>query len=243
MALFVLLAAMVILAGCASHDAIVKKDAKELYDNGMAAYIDLRYDEAEKDFRALMEDHPLSPYSVDAQLLLGDIAYAGEKYDEASAYYTNFVAFHPTHPRAAYAQFQKGMSHFRDVLSVDRDQAATKKSLFAFEDLVKNYPGSQYHEKAVGLISFLKKRLAEKELYVAHFYFNSKNYKGALMRFSIVLKDYPDSGLSDETLYYIGETYSRLGEEKLAQDAYATLLANYPESPYVKDAKDRLKGS
>lgn len=230
--------------GCASNSEIVaKRDPKELYDTAMTAYMKENYEEAEKTFRTLMEDHPLSPYSVEAQLLLGDVCYASEKYDDASSYYTNFVALHPTHPKAPYALFQKGMSHFRDILTIDRDQTSTRKALFAFEDLAAGYPGSSYDVKAKELISFLKKRLAEREFYVGRFYYKGKNYKAALVRFRDILKNYPDSGLADMTLYYIGESYRRLGEKKLADEAYSSILDNFPASPYAGDARDRLRGS
>jgi outer membrane protein assembly factor BamD len=231
--------------GCSSVDKQirVKRDPRELYDTAMQAYIERKYEEAEESFKTLMEDYPLSPFALEAQLMMADVSYAQEKYDEASSYYTNFVALHPTHTRASYALFQKGMSYFKDVLSYDRDQTSTRKALFAFEDLVAAYPGSTYREKAVELIGFLRRRLARRELYIARFYFKGKNYKGALSRFRDVLKEYPEAGLTDETLYYIGETYKRLGEDQLARDAFTTLVTEFPDSPFVKSARSRLEDS
>ncbi len=233
-----------ILVGCAgTKDIKGSRDPKELYDHAMTAYFEQKYDEAETGFKAIMEEFPLSPYSVEAQLILGDVSYAAERYEDASSYYTNFVALHPTHQKSSYALFQKGMSHFRDVLTIDRDQTATRKALFAFEDLVSSYPGSAYQAKAKELIGFLKKRLAEREFYVARFYFKDKNYKGALARFRDILKNYPETGFNDSALYYIGESYERLGEKNLAKDAFSTLISNFPDSPYLSDAKGRLKES
>ncbi len=240
--IFVLLAALLVLSGCAStNDAVDTRPAKVIYESAMDSYLHDKQTDAEKGFRTLMEEYPLSPYAVDAQLMLGDVCFAADKFDEAGSYYTNFVAMHPQHPRASYALFQKGMSYFKDVLTVDRDQTATRKSLFAFEDLAANYPDSAYRGRAKELIAFLRKRLAEREFYVARFYFKSKNYKGALGRFRDILKNYGDAGLSEETLFYIGESYMKLGEGALAKDAFTTLITNFPDSQFVKDAKSRLK--
>ncbi len=218
-----------------------QRDPKELYDRGVKAYLEQKYEEAEKNFKALIENHPLSPYSLEAELMLGDICYTTDKYDDASSYYTNFVALHPTHPRAPYALFQKGMSHFKDVLSVDRDQTATRKALFVFQDLVSAYPDSPYRDRAKELIGFLRRRLAEREFYVADFYFKSKNYKGALSRFRDILKNYPEVGLADKTLYYIGISYAKLGEKGLARDTFSDLISKFPDSPFVKDARGQLQ--
>ncbi|MBI1911838.1 MAG: outer membrane protein assembly factor BamD [Deltaproteobacteria bacterium] len=234
---------LLVFAGCGSVEVVGTRDPKELYDTAMTAYYREKFEESEKIFKTLMEEYPLSPYSVEAQLMLGDACYAQEKYDESSSYYTNFVALHPTHQKAAYAMFQKGMSHFRDVLTIDRDQTATKKALFAFQDLVSTYPDSPYFEKSKEFITFLKKRLAEREFYIAYFYYKDKNYKGALSRLRDILKEYPEAGLADKTLFYIGESYSRLGEKRLADDAFTNIITNFPESPFAKNAKSRLKQS
>lgn len=232
------------ISGCAATQELQgARDPKELYDKGTLAYQGQRYEEAETAFKTLLNEHPLSRYSVEAQISLADVYYVQEKYEDAVSYYTNFAALHPTHPKAAYSMFQKGMCHFKEVLSIDRDQSATRKALFAFEDLRLAYPGSSYTTKAIELTGFLKKRLAEREFYVARFYYKNKNYKGALSRFRDLLKNYPEAGFTDTALYYIGESYMKLGEKKLADDAFSTIISNFPESPYVKGAIDRLKES
>lgn len=237
-----LILASVSIIGCSAANQEIQglRDPRESYDKAMAAYLGERYEEAEKEFRGLMDDHPLSPYAVEAELMLGDVCYATEKYDDASSYYTNFIALHPTHPRASYALFQKGMSHFKDILSLDRDQTSTRKALFAFEDLLAAYPASSYTGKAKELSGFLRRRLADREFYVGSFYFKGKNYKGALARFRDILKDYPEVGITDAALFYIGESYAKLGETVLAKEAYTAILNTYPDSPYAGDARSRL---
>lgn len=233
------------LGGCASTDETLAavRDPKELYDMAMTAYLDDKFADSEKAFKIIMQEHPLSPYATEAQIMLGDVCYALEHYDDAASYYTSFAAMHPTHQRAAYAVFQKGMTHFKTILTVDRDQTSTKKALFAFQDLSAGYPSSLYTPRAQELIVFLNRRLAERELYIAEFYFNNNKYKGALSRLRDILKTYPDSGLSDKTLYMIGESYGKLGEDAKAREAFNSLIANYPSSPLAANAKDRLKES
>lgn len=227
--------------GCATPPEVYTRNPAELYNAGLQAYLGGRFEEAGSTFRKLLDDHPMSAYSVDAELLLGDVSYAMESYEDAGAYYANFIALRPAHPKAPYALFQKGMSHMKEVLALDRDQTSTRKALFAFEDLLTAYPGSPYAERSGELIAFLRGRLAEREFYIANYYFKRKNYKGSLGRLRDILAEYPDAGLTDRALYYIGESYSRLGEKELAEDAFSTLLKNYPESPYAEDARDRMR--
>jgi outer membrane protein assembly factor BamD len=239
-----ILLALFMLPACASTNQAKGASAgvEELYSKAMTSYQDGSYRDAEAYFKGIMEDHPLSPYSVEAQLMLGDIYYAQERYEDAGSYYTTFVTLHPTHHKAPYALFQKGMSYFKELLSLDRDQTTTKKALFTFEDFIKTYPESPYIEKAEELVLFFKRRLAESEFYVGKFYYNDKNYKGAISRFAVIVKNYPDVGLTDKALYYIGECYSGLGEEERARDVFTTLVTEFPESPFASIASDRLMG-
>ncbi len=234
-----------IFAGCgARKNAAVNTNlsAEKLFTRGIKAYQTVLYDEAEKLFKALIEDHPLSDFTVSAQLMLADIYYTREQYEDAASSYASFVRLHPGHKKASYALFQKGMSHFNLMLSVDRDQTSTKKALFDFQDLQVSYQESPYMKKSGEMIVFLRKRLAEREFYIGSFYFKDKNYKGALARFAVILADYPDCDLIDKTLFFIARSYDLLGEEELAKETYQTLVTRYPDSPYCKGLDDEIKG-
>ncbi|MBE9529069.1 MAG: outer membrane protein assembly factor BamD [Proteobacteria bacterium] len=228
--------------GCSSTKHLEKqRTAKELFDNALEAQIGERLLDAEAEYKKLMEEYPFSPFAVKAQLKIADLYFSREENDSAAAYYTNFVALHPSHPDAAYALFQKGMSLFKSVLGVDRDQTSTRKALFAFEDLRRDYKGSAYDEKAIELMAFLRRRLADRELYVAHFYFKNKKYKGALVRFGDILKLYPEVGLNPETLFYVGESYRKLGETASARETYRSLVDEYSDNAFAARARKALK--
>jgi len=236
-----LAAIFVLLAGCASVKIDATRNPSELYQIATEMYLEHHFDQSEEALKVLMENYPLSPYAVEAQLLIADLCYMSERYEEAASYYTNFAAIHPSHPRGDYAFFQKGMSNFKEVLTLDRDQTATRKALFAFEDLLAEYPRSQYIGRAKGLITFLRSRLASRELYIGKYYFKNKNYVAALARFRDLLSAYPDSDSASEALYYIGESYLKLGEDTLATEAFNTLITNYPKSPFVDGARSKLE--
>lgn len=237
----VILIFLLALASCTGAKGAAENSAASLYSDGLRSYQKGRYVTAVEKLKTVMEEYPLSEEAVNAELALADTYYDSEEYEDAIVYYTDFVSLHPSHPNAPYAKFQKGMSYVRQISTIDRDQTPTKKALFAFQDLISMYPSGPYTEKAKEMLSFLKRRLAERELYIANFYFKSKNYRGALGRYAEILKEYPDVGLTDKTLYYIGETYIQLGEKDLARDVFSDLVASYPDSPFAKDAKGKLK--
>lgn len=234
-----------LISGCAStKDEISKNsDPALLYAEGETLYHNGDYTEAIDKFKKVMEDYPLSPFAVDAELALADTYYGSSQYSDAASYYASFLSLHPGHQKAAYAMFQKGMSYLREVSTVDRDQTAAQKALLAFSDTISMYPSSVYVDKAKEMAIFLKRHLAEREFYIGNFYFKDKKYKGALARFAEILKKYPDAGISDKALYYIGKSYIGLGEKDLARETFSTLIASFPDSSFALEAKSWLSDS
>jgi outer membrane protein assembly factor BamD len=239
-----LMALSLLATGCATtgeNGEGLTGTAYELYSEAVIDYQDADYIDAEAKLKTVLDNYPLSPQAREAQLLLGDLYYAREKYDDAVSYYTTFAGFYPSHPRAPYAMFQKGMSHFKGILTIDRDQTTTRKAIFSFRDLIAAYPESDYAERAGEMLEFLALRLAENEFYVAVFYEKNKNYESAIKRFGFILRDYPEAGISDKVLFHIAVSYLELGEETLARDTFETLVREYPESPFTEELKDRYQ--
>jgi len=110
--------------------------------------------------------------------------------------------------------YQLGMCHFNQIGSIDRDQTETIKAKKEFEKLVARYPNSKFALLAEQNILACRKKLAEKEFYVAQFYFKMKKYKAALGRFEEIAKNYAGAGLDYKVEYFIGETKKRLAEEQ-----------------------------
>src|SRR3989338_6651069 len=80
---------LTILSGCAStKDKLAKdNDPALLYAEGVALYHDGNYNGAIDKFKKVMEDYPLSPLTVDAELLLADAYYDSVHYNDAASYY------------------------------------------------------------------------------------------------------------------------------------------------------------
>ena len=80
--------------------------------------------------------------------------------------------------------------------------------------------------------------LAKSEFVVAWFYQKSrKAYRAAIPRYENILKNYPDFEQTDETLLRLGQCLAYSGRAAEAAPILARLLDEYPDSPFVKDAR------
>jgi len=166
-----------------------------LYNNALTLYGKKKFERAADAFRKFKEEFPLSDLTPLVELRLADCLFYDKKYAEAFIQYEEFKKLHPIHAEIPYATYQMAMCHFKQITTIDRDQAETAKASELFRFVVENYPQSKYAEAAKGRIQYCQRQMADHEFYIGNFYFKQKNYRAALSRFEGILTKYPDSGL------------------------------------------------
>jgi len=233
--------ALSFLFGCGGKGKDVKKiegDPEILYKQGLTRFNKRDYPEALKKFEELKSSFPDSPpYTLLAELKVGDCHFLQKEYVEAIAAYEEFKKTHPSHEEIPYVQFQIGMSYFNQMLTLDRDQASTKKALSSFEYLIANYPPSLFSEKAKEKIGVCKKRLADHEFYIGNYYYKHGRFQSAASRFEEVLMKFPKDPDEDKTLYFLGKSYLELDQWDKAEAAFRKIVTEYPQSHHYVEAK------
>ncbi len=172
-----------------------EKTPQGMYNAALQLLEKKKYTEAAEAFKKFKEEFPLSTYTPLAELRAADALYFDKNYAEAIVLYEEFRKLHPIHAEIPYATYQVGMCHFKQMLTVDRDQTVLEKALEQFRYLVENFPQTKYASDAKTKMQLCLLQLAEHEFYVGHFYYRMGHYRGALGRFEDILKKYPDSGM------------------------------------------------
>lgn len=241
--LLLLSVATSLLFGCGTGKDLKKIEGnpETLYKEGLARFNKKDYIDALKKFEELKSSFPDSPpYTVWAELKVGDCHFLKKEYVEAIASYEEFKKTHPSHEEIPYVQFQIGMSYFNQMRSLDRDQTPTKKALSSFEYLIASYPPSLFTEKAREKVGVCKKRLADHEFYIGNFYYKHGRFEAAASRFEGLLEKFPRVPEEDKTLYLLGKSYIELDQWKKAELAFYKIVAEYPKSPHSGEAKEIL---
>jgi len=184
----------------------------ELMARGMEKMDKGQYKAAVESFQMIKDRYPYSKYAVLAELRMADALYRTEEYDAAFEAYDEFEKLHPKHKHIPYVIYQKGMCHFRQMRSNDREQSHTLRAKEEFERLIRRFPRDDYAHLARKNIRKCLIFLAEYELNVGHFYFKMGKYKAALARYDYIIKNYPDMGQYSEALEYISRCKQKLAE-------------------------------
>lgn len=197
-----LFAIVFLLSSCglfeSSHE--MGKTAEELVAEGSSAFVSGNYKDAVKAYTDLKDWYPFSKYAILAELKIADANYQLKQYDEAIIAYEAFEKMHPKNDAIPYVIYSSGLCWFDQLDTVDRDQTPAKNSMLLFKRLINQYPASEYAQKAKEKIQRCLENLSGHELYVADFYYKTKQYTSALARYESLVMNFPGSKESKEAL-------------------------------------------
>jgi outer membrane protein assembly factor BamD len=216
---FVGILIVLFLSGCGLWSRIFsskeeEKTPAQLVSEGMDSLERGHYEDATQAFQKIKDRYPYSKFAVEAELKMADALYKRELYDEALDAYSEFEKLHPKNDNIPYVIYQKGMCHFKQVSTVDRDQSHSFKAREEFERLVKKFPRSEQASRARRKARECYISLAKYELYVGHHYYKMKKYRAAMGRYRYLLENYPDLGQYQEALEYLNKCKEKVAEKE-----------------------------
>jgi outer membrane protein assembly factor BamD len=241
------LVALVTLAACkssetTSSDFVDNIDpADRMYNQALADLDAGDMKNAKKKLEEIDKEHPYSEFSRKSLILQTYIAYKKGLYEDSVNTGKRYVSLYPGDADAAYAQYLVGMSYFRQIPDISRDQTVTQRSYLAFNEVVQRYPESEYVEDSRTKMRITLDQLAGKDMLTGRYYLERREYLAAINRFRIVVEKYQTTRHVEEALARLTESYFALGVVDEAQTAAAVLGYNYPDSQWYKDAVALLK--
>ena len=229
--------------GAEKYKMVIEPDvpASKAYDQGLAQLANGAPQDAAKKFTDLGEKFPDSDWARKGLLMTTYAQYQAGDFDSAEASAERYVKLYPKSQEAAYALYLEASSYYRQIPDISRDQERAAKALGAFQQVIKDYPNSEYVEDSKYKIQVTTDQLAGKEMSIGRFYLNRRNYTAAINRFRSVLTAYQTTRHSEEALYRLVEAYLGLGVTDEAQTAAAVLGHNFPDGDWYKDAYNLLK--
>lgn len=216
---------------------------KILYEKATNEIVHGRYDVGRLTLQTLINTYPDSEYLAKAKLAIADSYYEQggiSGLTQADAEYKDFITFFPTAPEAPEAQFRVGMSHFRMMAKADRDQTEARLAEAELKEFLLKYPDNPLTVRVKARLREAQEVLAQGEFETATFYQARGAYRAARGRFKEIVEKYPNFSMGDEALYGLGQTLEQLKTPKEAVPYYSRLVGNFPLSPRMEAAKERL---
>jgi outer membrane protein assembly factor BamD len=234
-------------------DPSVEPD-KVLYDRAMLDMKKSKFIEGRLALQTLINTYPDSEYLAKAKLGVADSYYkegGTSNTTQAVQEYKDFITFFPFLDEAAYAQMQVAMAHYKMMEKSDRDRTEAEAAEDEFQTFLLKYPQSPLVPPAEQKLRDVQEVLAESQFRVARYYYLKQDYQASAARLVDLSQRYPLYSQSDDTLWMLGDVYSRAkGFSKneddknhwadLSAECYSRIVRNYPLSKLAPVAKGRL---
>jgi outer membrane protein assembly factor BamD len=224
-------------------------DAEENLRKGNEALESKNYPEAQSFFEHVRTKYPYLEAAKTAELKLADLDFDRDRFVEARDRYNTFVRIYPTHPKAEYAAFRAALTHYKDIPSdffllppaSEKDQVEVRNALASMKEFLRAHPESEFTGEANKVITEVKLRLAEHELYVADFYAKRERWPAVVNRLKVVAKNYAGIGLDERVAFGLHDAYLKLNDTLKAREALTDYIAKFPEAPAAKRAQRLLE--
>src|SRR5258705_10774986 len=216
---------------------------KILYDKAMEDVKHGRHEVGRLNLQTLINTYPDSEYLADAKLPIADSFYkegGTANLTQAIQAYKDFGIFFPMLRKAAYAQLQVAMTHYKQMEKPDRDRTHARAAEDEFQTFLSKYANDPLAPKAEQHLREVQELLAEGDFRIGYYYFVKEDKKAAESRLRAIVSRYPLYSKSDQALWMLGNIWQSTEKKELAAPYYARIVRNYPLSPLVPEAKNRL---
>ena len=218
---------------------------KLLYERAMEDIKHGRHEVGRRNMQTLINTYPDSEYLAKAKLAIADSYYkegGTANTTQAIQAYQDFKVFFPMLPEAAYAQLQVAMAHFREMEKPDRDRTQALDAEDAFQTFLQKYPKDPLAQKAEQYLREVQEVLAEGDYRISYFYYTTRGDKrAAASRLAALVSRYPLYSKADHALWMLGSIWEGTEKKELAGPYYARIVREYPLSPVVPAATEKLK--
>jgi outer membrane protein assembly factor BamD len=229
----------------------IAKDSQQpdkiLYDKAVKDLEHGRYELARLTLNTLINTYDTSEYLAKAKLAIADSWFregGASGLAQAEAEYKDFELFYPNMPEAAESQYKICNLHFEQMSKPDRDSQQTLRAEQECKQVVLQFPNSKFIPQTEQLLRNIDEVLAAAEMASASFYYGKGSKAAAANRFIGLVAQYPLYSRADEALWKGADSYLGMGAPRfrsMAGQALQKIVRDYPLSPYVDQAKKKLR--
>ena len=214
------------------------------------------YQKAKEAYRKFIEIYPEGDFSANAQYAIAWTYLENKEYEASVEEFKKLISLYPDSKFTEEAQFRVGKNYF---LSGDKNTAKAELGKF-----INSYSKSSFRAEAMYLLSqiYLQEEdwmdniinlerlvreypdspyLSEALYGLCLSYFKKDEFEKAIKAGERYLKDYSGLKYGDDILYTKAVCWEKLENQEKAISDYQKLISNYPQSPYVEKARERLE--
>ena len=264
----ILLFVLPFLTGCGDYNSVMKTaDYEYKYEAAKGYYTDGSYRKAAEAFMQVLAILKGTQYGDECLFMLGMSNYRMGDFEAATDYFKKYYQSYPKGHYVELSRYYCAMSHYNCVRDTRLDQTSTMEALNEFSSFLEYYPGTNLKAQTQDMIFNLQDKLVEKEFLSAKMYYDlgtylgnmtssgCSNYESCVVTAQNALKDYPYASpeRKEELSILVLRAKYHLARQSVVEkrverfrdtiDEYYAFLNEFPESQYMREAKNILNHS
>ncbi len=239
---------LLVVSACSKFRRIEKsEDWRVKYEAGLAYFAKKDYYRSSLLFEQILPIVRGLPEGEKVEFDLAYCQYHQKMYLLASDQFRVFFETYGRSTHAEEAMFMYAYSLYAASPDYNKDQTSSIEAMNAMQNFLNRYPGSQFMNQAVEVITVSQEKLEHKGFENARQYLKLKYYAAAVVAFDNFKENYPDSKYLEEAGYlkvlaeYELATQSipsrQLERYNATLDYYKEFIDSYPNSSFLKDAE------
>jgi len=243
----ILVAALVLLAGCAGSNRLQYDSAQDAYQKGMDRFESEDYEDAIRYYRAVLSYGRANDWADDAQIQMARAYRNTNQYRLAATEYRRFLQLYRNDERVPVVEFERAMCYYQLSPQYQLDQSDTQQAISFFQLFIDRYPNHELVPEAQEHVQELRAKLAHKKYEAATLYETRDMYRAAALTHEVVFDQYPETAWADDALLgairsyieYAAQSVPQRQAERLekAIENYNRLTQVFPDSPLLQDAE------
>jgi TolA-binding protein len=204
-----------------AYDTILKEYPDSFYSDyvqyqlGLTLLKVMNYDAAILSFLTLKKNYPDSKLLDDATYALGLVYFQKQDYNSSKEVFGKFQDEFKESGLRPQALYLLGTSLY--------NLGMFNEAIEAFKNIIRLY-------------TFDTELIQKAEYEIADCLYQMGDEKKAMLRFKALRSKYPDSSLTSEIMWWLGEYYYRQGDLTMAARYFSSLIRDFPKSNLVSDA-------
>jgi outer membrane protein assembly factor BamD len=194
-------------------------------------------------FEELIFSAPGSAVIDSAHYGLAGTYYEEHNWIQAQSEYDIVVRSFPRSQLVDDAAFRSGYCWWKQSLNYKHDQEETYHAIDAFRTFLLDYPASEHYDEVIALLAQAEDKLARKKIYEGDTYRKlgtERDLAAAELMYMEAIQSWPNASVLDLALWGLGEIYMAQQAYPKALEAFGMLVANFPDSRRIKDARERI---
>ena len=246
--LFYILLISITFSACSKYQQVLKStDLEHKFEMAKKYYDEEQYFKALPIFDELNTLYRGTSKAEEVYYYLAYTHYGLSENLVAGYHFRNFALTFPNSKHAEEMAYMNAYCYYLESPSYSLDASHTFEAINELQYFIDRYPSSDKISESNKLIDELREKLEQKAYNIARLYYDTEDYKSAIVSLKNVLLDYPDTDFSEEIHFLILDANHLLASNSVSSKqkerwgstigAYHQFVDKFQNSEKLKDAE------